>query len=87
MGLKKTIEKLDSYFSRLEDGKATKIKPSHVEKVISKLRAKQALLQDEIDASEKQSQKERLERKLSIAVDQIKRAEWLLKKIDSRSEP
>ena len=83
MGLTKIGEKLDSYFRRLDDGKAAKIKPSHVEKVIAKLRSKQALLKIEISDSVKPSKKERLERKLSITVDQIKRAEWLLDKIGS----
>jgi len=81
MGLAKIGEKLDKYFSRLEDGKAAKIKPSHVEKVIAKLRAKKSLLQQDINTAAKPSQKERLERKLSVAEDQIARAEWLLDKI------
>jgi uncharacterized protein YaiL (DUF2058 family) len=83
MGLTKIGEKLDSYFSRLEDRKAAKIKPAHVEKVIVKLRAKQALLKEEISDSKKPSTRERLESKLSSAEDQIQRAEWLLQKIGS----
>lgn len=81
MGLNKISEKLDNYYARLDDGKAAKIKPAHVEKVIDKLRAKQVLLRQDISTSQKPSQKERLERKLAVAEDQIERAEWLLEKI------
>ena len=83
MGLTKISQKLDSYFSRLEDGKAAKIKPSHVEKVIAKLRSKQQLLKDEISDPVNLSKKERLESKLSVVGDQIERGEWLLDKIGS----
>ena len=84
MGLTKITEKLDSYFGRLENGKATKIKPSHVEKVIAKLRAKQMLLKEEIDGSEKASKKERLEKKLTTLGQQIERAKWLLGQIGAK---
>lgn len=87
MGLTKINEKLESYFSRLEDGKATKIKPSHVQKVIAKLQAKQMLLKEEIHDTEKASKKERLESKLSTVCAQIERAEWLLKKIGPDTTP
>ena len=83
MGLTKSGEKLDSYFKRLEDGKAAKIEPAHVKKVIVKLQAKQALLKEEIATVKKPSKRERVESKLSIAEDQIQRAEWLLQKIES----
>ena len=81
MGLKKISEKLDSYFSRHEDGKAAKIERSHVEKVIDKLKTKQTLLKEEIKDTEKRSKIERLESKLSTVAEQIERAEWLLEKI------
>lgn len=86
MGLTKINEKLDSYFSRLEDGTAAKIKPSHVQKVIAKLQAKQTSLKKEIDETENPAKKERLEGKLSTAGAQIERAEWLLEKIGSNSK-
>ena len=82
MGLEKITEKLDKYFGRLERGKAAKIKPSHVRKVIAKLRAKQELLKNEHQEAEKPSKKNRVENKLSTVREQIKRAEWLLGKID-----
>ena len=87
MGLTKIGEKLDKYFSRLENGKAARIKPSHVEKVIAKLRAKQALLKTEIRDSEKPSKKERLESKLVTVHRQIERAEWLLDQVCSEAKP
>jgi uncharacterized protein YlxW (UPF0749 family) len=82
MGLKKYADKLDDYFGRLAHGKAEKIKPSHVEKVIRKLQAKQEQLQAEIEATTKESKKARLERKFQFAKEHIKRAELLLKNID-----
>lgn len=85
MGLEKITEKLDKYFNRLESGKATKIKPSHVEKAIAKLHAKQKLLKDELRDAEKVSKKSRLENKLVTVREQIDRAEWLLEKIGSLS--
>ena len=87
MGLEKITEKLDKYFSRLERGKATKIKPSHVEKVIAKLYAKQELLKDELRDAVKPSKKDRLENKLSTVREQIERAEWLLEKVGSKPSP
>lgn len=83
MGLERTTEKLDKYFDRLENGKAAKIKPSHVEKVIAKLKAKQEQLQDELASSEKLSKQDRLENKLAIVAAQLERAHWLLAKIGS----
>ena len=85
MGLEKTTEKLDKYFNRLENGKATKIKPAHVEKAISKLHAKRQLLMEELGETEKMSKKGRLENKLATVREQIERAEWLLEKIGSLS--
>ena len=81
MGVGKYAEKLDNYFERLEDGKAKKIKPDHVLKVISKLEKKVEKLNDEIEVTEKETKKERLKRKVLIAREHIKRAEWLLEKI------
>ncbi|MBS9716484.1 hypothetical protein J4E70_05960 [Pseudohalocynthiibacter aestuariivivens] len=81
MGLEKYANKIDEYFARLEDGKAKKIKPSHVLKVISKLQKKEQGLVQEIEATEKDSKKDRLKRKVLIAREHIKRAELLLDKI------
>jgi len=81
MGVEKYAEKLDDYFERLEDGKAKKIKPSHVLRVISKLKKKAEKLNEEIEVTEKESKKDRLKRKVLIAREHIKRAELLLDKI------
>ncbi len=81
MGLDKSVEKLDKYYGRLDKGKASKIKPAHVEKVIIKLKARRDSLKEDIAESEKEDKKTRLEGKLDIVKEQIERAEWLLKEI------
>jgi hypothetical protein len=90
MGLKSIAEKLDKYFGRLESGKAAKIKPSHVAKVIAKLQAKQNVLQEELAEADKPSKKTRIESKLVTVAEQIERAQWLQEKIsseDASAEP
>lgn len=82
MGLKKLTAKVVDYNERLESGKASKIKPSHVEMVLQKLRAKSTALEAEIAAATSADKKARLEGKLQIARTHIERAEWLLKEID-----
>lgn len=81
MGFETAVEKLDKYFGRLEKGKAQKIKPSHVEKVIRKLEMKEQILQTELAETEKESKKRRLEGKLEMVREQQSRARWLLEKI------
>lgn len=81
MGLGKSIEKLDDYYSRLKKGKAKKIKSPHVEKVIKKLKAKEKALKDEFASTEKDGKKSRLKQKLAIVSEQIERANWLLQKV------
>lgn len=81
MALKKSIGKLDQYYDRLENGKVGKIKASHVEKVITKLKAKEVALQEDIAAASKDSKKERLTGKLAVVREQIKRSKWLKKEI------
>jgi len=81
MGLKNYSDKLDDYYERLAQGKTKKIKPSHVEQVLAKLKAKKTQLQAEIAKATKPSKKMRLERKLLIAKEHIKRAELLLDEI------
>lgn len=81
MGLGKSIEKLDDYFSRLKKGKARKIKPTHVEKVIGKLKAKEKSLKGELASTEKDGKKSRLKQKLAIVSEQMERANWLLQKV------
>lgn len=85
MGLKKLAEKLADYNERLERGKTEKIKPSHVEKVLDKLRKKVAELEAEIAAETRDDKTDRLARKLGTAREQVQRAEWLLQEIDQTS--
>lgn len=81
MALERTVEKLDDYFERLNAGKAQKIEPSHVDKVIKKLIAKEQQWQEELAETEKTSKKERLERKLALVHEQLERANWLKSQI------
>lgn len=81
MEFESAVEKLDKYFKRLEKGKAQKIKPTHVEKVIRKLEAKALILRAELDETDKASKKQRLERKLEMVGEQQERARWLATKI------
>ncbi|TQV82221.1 hypothetical protein [Denitrobaculum tricleocarpae] len=81
MALSKTVEKLDKYYGRLKSGSAKKIKPAHVEKMIDKLKARERDLKDEISTTEKESKRERLERKLLKTRDLTAKAKWLLKEI------
>jgi len=81
MGLKKLAAKVEEYNSRLESGKASKIKPSHVEAVLQKLRSKLTKLETEIATATSADKKARLEGKLAIAQTHIERAEWLLKEL------
>lgn len=81
MTLSKHVEKLDKYYKRLDTGKAQKIKPEHVEKVIRKLKLKEEQLLEEERETQKPSKKERLRRKAEIVLEQKKRAEWLLEQV------
>lgn len=82
MGLKKLAEKLSDYNARLERGKAKKIKPDHVQKVLEKLRKKSSELEAEIALEDKEEKKARLRRKLNVAREHMERAEWLLTQIE-----
>ncbi len=81
MGLKKLAAKVEDYKARLESGKASEIKSSHVEKVLHKLRVKAADLEAELATAPSTDKKSRLEGKLAIARTHIARAEWLLREL------
>lgn len=81
MDLESSVEKLDKYYARLDKGKVRKIKPDHVEKVIGKLKTKEAELIAEIEETRKESRVERLQHKLEVLREQQKRAQWLLGQI------
>lgn len=82
MGLKKLAEKVAEYNERFENGKAEKIKPSHVEKVLKKLRKKADDLNADLASAHSDDKKDRLKKKLDIANTHIERAEFLMKAID-----
>lgn len=82
MGLKKLAEKVVDYNERFERGQAEKIKPSHVEKVLRKLRKKAVDLETDIASAHSADKKARLHKKLDIANTHIERAEFLMKAID-----
>ncbi len=84
MGFKSSVEKLDKYYKRLDEGKAQKITASHVERVIRKLEAKEKLLLEEISESEKDSKTERLEGKLETVRGQLERGRWLLEEVSEK---
>lgn len=81
MGLNKLASKVDEYRKRLKEGKASKIKASHVKKVSEKLQKKTKELEDEIATTKNSDKKARLKKKLAIAREHEDRAEWLLKEI------
>lgn len=81
MGLKKLARKISDYNERLEEGKASRIKPDHVEKVLRKLQQKVESLEEEIRVAPGPEKKARLERKLEIARAHVERAGLLLKEI------
>ena len=78
MGLKSLAAKLADYQTRLEDGATCRIRPEHVRKVLDKLRHKEATLMAEIGETDDPDRKARLDRKLGVARDHVRRAEWLL---------
>ncbi|MFA8441108.1 hypothetical protein [Yoonia sp.] len=82
MGLNKLAAKVVEYNERLERGEVSEIKPSHVERVLKKLKKKTAELQADIAAAPSDDKKARLEQKLKIADAHVARAEWLLENID-----
>ena len=82
MKLKKLSAKVADYNQRLADGKASKIKPDHVGKVLEKLRAKEAELTEELAAAPSREKQTRIQRKLDVAREHIERAEWLLAELE-----
>ena len=81
MGLSKSLEKLSQYYDRLNAGKAKQIKPSHVQKVIDKLEAREHSLREEMQTTKKKSKKDRLDGKLTTTLEQLEKARWLLEEM------
>jgi len=82
MATSKHVEKLEKYFDRLHAGKVSKIKPSHVQKIIDKLAVKAAQIEVEREEALKTSKRERLGQKLLVIEEQISRAKWLLARLE-----
>ena len=78
MGLRKLVEKLADYQERLEAGKARTIEPGHIDKVLNKLRRKEADLLSRIASETNEEERADQDRKLRVAREHISRAEWLL---------
>lgn len=81
MGLKKLAAKVAEYHDRLKSGKVSKIKPSHVKKVLEKLRKKSAELEADLASAHSPEKRARLKRKLKVAHAHEERAKWLLKEL------
>ena len=81
MGLKKLAQKVADYQDRLDAGKARTIEPEHVEKVLDKLRRKEADLLARIATETDQDERADFDRKLRVAREHITRAEWLLAEV------
>ena len=81
MGLKKLAARVAEYQQRLDAGRARKIEPAHVEKVLGKLRRKEAELLSRLAAEDDAAERADLERKVRVAREHISRAEWLLGEI------
>lgn len=76
MAYEKMAEKLGTYFARLGEGRAHKIKPADVEKVIAKLRKRRDALR--ADAEKTPEKADRLALKIATLDELLDRAEWLL---------
>lgn len=81
MGLKKLAAKVAEYQERLAAGHARKIEPEHVERVLEKLRRKEADLQARLAADPEDAEREEFEHKLKVAREHIERAEWLKREL------
>ncbi len=83
MPASQAFENLKSYLDRLKRGKADKIKPSHVKKVLEKLEKREKELRKQRKETKKESKKKRLKHKIAVNRKQAERARWLLKKLSS----
>ena len=81
MGLRKLARKVADYQERVAAGKARTIGPEHVEKVLDKLRLKEAELLARIVTEADPEERADLDRKLRVAREHIERANWLLSEV------
>ena len=77
MALSEHAEKLAEYRARLEAGRADRIEPAHVDRVIGKLEAKRAKLTHALAEASADTELERLQRKLAKSEALIEQARWL----------
>lgn len=82
MGLKKLTAKVADYKLRLEKGQTSEIRPDHVHKVLTKLQKKEADLETRLAAETDPADRKRLAGKLTVAREQIARAQWLLEELN-----
>jgi len=81
MRLKKLAAKVAEYQDRLAAGHASKIEPEHVERVLEKLRRKEADLRARFASDPVDAECEDLQHKLKVAREHIERAEWLRREL------
>jgi len=81
MPIKHTAEKLEKYQERLRTGKAEKIQPKHVAKILEKLGSKEAEITAELAAEIKPGKRDRLEHKLATVRELIEKANWLASQV------
>lgn len=73
--------KLERYRQRLAAGRASEIKPKHVDAVIAKLADKQSRLRMELAGEPRANDRERLQRKLAKATELIDQAQALKREL------
>lgn len=81
MGLSDLAEKLEEYRTRLAAGQVSRIRPEHVDRVLTKLRDKRRRLAEELEAEQHPSEREVLTRKLAKVEDLIEQATWLRRQV------
>lgn len=81
MVIRKTTAKLDDYLDRLGHPEAKRVQPSHVARILAKLRSKEADLLDEIAGTDNTNRAERLRAKLTIVREQIRRGVFLMDRL------
>ena len=81
MPIKETAEKLEKYQERLRTGKAEKIRPKHVERILNKLTSKEIEITAELAETTKHSKQDRLEHKLATVRELIEKARWLASQV------
>ncbi len=87
MGNKKIAEKLGDYFARLDEGKAQKIKPRDVDKIIEKLQARRVELDEARASAPGRNREARLTQKIETVDILLERATWLRSALAATTGP